>query len=143
MRQISVASVHVDVEYWGPMLLTLNPHEKRLLHSHCKRKVNKKAGGNTRCGETNCIHLPAVLAPKKIHICYCTVLNPRSLSINIHSHENNQILAPLQLRPSISQYLCCLRYSPICFTFPEPCVVIQLCEKDQQDARFCLIIYSN
>ena len=23
------------------------------------------------------------------------------------------------------------------FTFPEPCIVIRICEKDQQDARFC------
>ena len=65
MRQLSVASVHIGVEYWAPMLLTFYPHEKRLLHSHCVRKVDEKAGGNTRCGETNCIHLPAAQASKK------------------------------------------------------------------------------
>ena len=41
---------------------------------------------------------------EKIHICHFTVLNPRSLRINVYRHENNQILAPLQLRPAISQY---------------------------------------
>ena len=61
------------------------------------------------------------LEKKNIHICYRIFLNPRSLSIKNHRHENNQILAPLQLRPAFSQYLCCLRYSRLCFTFPGPC----------------------
>ena len=65
MRHLSVASVHVGVEYWAPMFLTLYPREKRLLNPHCTRKVHEKTGGYQRCGESNCIQLPAVHVSKK------------------------------------------------------------------------------
>jgi hypothetical protein len=42
------------------MLLMLYTPEKRLLHPHCIRKVDEKAGGDQRFSETDCIHLPAV-----------------------------------------------------------------------------------
>ena len=34
-------------------------------------------------------------------------------------------------------------YSVEHFTFSEPCIVIHICEQDQQDARLFLIIYFN
>ena len=48
MRHLSVASVHVGVDCLVPMFLTLYSREKRLLHSHCIRKVDEKAGGYQR-----------------------------------------------------------------------------------------------